>query len=406
MARNAEDVNRQSPTPSTGGEGSDLRSVAGQIEGLLDDDGHFNPDGNISRGHPDYDESADPRAQRPKRDSRGRFKAAADDEDADDTGDDETLDIPADAAEGDVSDEDTDDGDTDEEIAASADDEAQPDDEETGRIETLAEFAEALEVPLDELKEQIKHSFTAAGEELTVTLAELEKGYQKDADYRRSTAKLAEERKAAEYQFQQRLQQYEQNNHLLAQQLNIAERLVAAELEDPRLMELRQRDPAEWTARREEIGQRLGALRQARQQAAQHYQSFVEQTLAQTRDAELNALQSAVSDFNPEKRAAARETLASLGLTAEEVSNIMDHRLVVGAIELAELRKEVAELRKLKESAQNTVKRVKKEVPKLQKPGKARSSRPVKRDNVAKLRERAKKSGRVEDAAKVIEQFL
>jgi hypothetical protein len=376
MARNADDTTRQSPTPSTGGEGSDLRSVAGQIEGLLDDDGHFNPGNEPSRGHPDYDESES--RSRQHRDSRGRFQKTADD--SDDAENEDTSDEEIEAAADDVPDEDTeqtDDGDTNEEIVASADDEAQPDDQET-TIETLAQFAEALEVPLDDLKAQLQHTFNAAGEEVTVTLAELEKGYQKDADYRRSTAKLAEERKATEQQFQQRLQDYEQQNTLLA----------------------------EWTARREEIGQRLGALRNARQQAAQNYQNFVAQNMKETRERELTALQSAVPEFGDAQRTTAKDTLASLGLTAEEVGNLMDHRLIVGALELAQLRKENAELKQLKESAQNTVKRVKKEVPKLQKPGKSRTAKPVRKDNVAKLRERARKTGRVEDAAKVIEQFL
>ena len=403
MARNADEV-RQSPTPSQGEEGSDLRSVAGQIEGLLDDDGHFNPGNEPSRGHPDYDESETARS-RQKRDQKGRFQKAADDSDVVEDDIDSEL---QEAAEGDVPDEDTDqieDGDTDEELAASAEDEAQPDDQETA-IETLAQFAEALEVPLDELKQQIQHTFNAAGEEITVTLDELERGYQKDADYRRSTAKLAEERKAAEFQFQQRHQQYEQANQMLAQQLNAAEQLVAAELEDPRLMDLRQRDPAEWTARREEIGQRLGALRNARQQAAMQYQQFMEHSLKETRDRELAALQSAVPDFNDEKRSMAKDALSSLGLTGDEVSAVMDHRLIAGAVELAQLRKEVAELKELQKSAKDTVKRVKKDVPKLQKPGKARGTKPVRRDNLAKLRQRAQKTGRVEDAAKVIEQLL
>lgn len=399
MSRNAEDVGRQSPTPSSGGEGTDLRSVAGQIEGLLDDDGHFNPDGEASRAHPDYDE----RSRQP-RNEKGRFTKAADDSDVvEDDIDNETLDA---ADEGDVPDEDTvEDGDTDEEIAASADEEAQPDEQETP-IESLAQFAEALEVPLDDLKAQIQHTFNAAGEEVTVTLAELERGYQKDADYRRSTAKLAEDRRNAEFQIQQRHQQYEQANQMLAQQLNAAEQLVAAELEDPRLMDLRQRDPAEWTARREEIGQRLGALRNARQQAAAQYQQFLDRTMQETRERELTALQSAVPDFNDEKRNAAKDALASLGLTKDEVSAVMDHRLIAGAVELAQLRKEVADLRKLQDSAKDTVKRVKKDVPKLTKPGKARSAKPVRRNNLVKLRERAAKSGRVEDAAKVIEQLL
>lgn len=412
MARRAEDIgDRQSPTPSSGSEGTDLRSVARQVEGLLDDDGHFNPNPDqLSRGHPDYDESDDPRAVTPDRDERGRFKkkAADDSAPADDTGDeiddDEDLDIPA---AGDDSDADTDQGDTDEDLAASADPDAPTDDRETEAIETLAEFAEALEVPLEELKESVKHTFNAAGEEVTVTLAELEKGYQKDADYRRSTAKLAEDRKAAEAEFHHRQQAYEANNQLLASQLQVAENLVAAELNDPRLAQLRQNDPAEWTARRDEIGQRLTALRNARAQAAQAYQQFTNDNLQRLRDAEEKALLEAVPDFGSQHKNAAREVLSGFGYADHEIANIFDHRLVQGVLELHNLRKEVAELRELKQQAEQTTKRIKKDVPRLQKPGKQQTRKPgLRKDNLARLRKRAKQSGKVEDAAKVIEQFI
>jgi len=86
---------------------------------------------------------------------------------------------------------------------------------------------------------------------------------------------------------------------------------------------------------------------------------------------------------------------------------VFDHRLVRGAIELAALRAEVEELRALKTKASKTAKRVKKDVPKLAKPGKQRRrGAGLKRSNVAKLRERARKSGNVRDAAKVIETML
>jgi len=398
----AEQVSRQSPTPSQGGsEGTDLRTVANRIEGLLDDDGHFNPNPDqLSRGHPDYDETQDDRAK-PERDDRGRFKAAPSDEAVED----EDLDIPAAS---DDSDEDTQDGDTDEDLAESAGDEAPDDEAETNTIQTLAEFAEALEVPLDELKASVKHTFNAAGEEVTVTLAELEAGYQKDADYRRSTAKLAEARQQAEIQYQQRSQQYEAQNHFLAQTMGAAEQLVAAELNDPRLAELRESDPAEWTARRDEIGQRLAYLRNARQQAAQAYEQYTQQAQVQMRSLEEAALLEKLPDFGKQHRDTAKAVMAEMGFRQDEISNVMDHRLILGVLELANLRKEVASLRELKKQAGETVKRVKKDIPKLQKPGKQRLSNPkgLQRDNISRLRTRAQKSGRVEDAAKVIEQLI
>jgi len=59
-------------------QGSDIRSAANRIEGLLDDDGQFNPNPErISRAHPDYDETTDSRSQQPQRDEKGRFRRSA-----------------------------------------------------------------------------------------------------------------------------------------------------------------------------------------------------------------------------------------------------------------------------------------------------------------------------------------
>ncbi len=400
MSRNAADV---SGTPSGGNpEGSDLRTVAGQIEGLLDDDGHFSGDGQPSRAHPDYDGEKDTPTDR---DERGRFKkrdAAAQDEVVED---DETLDIPA----GEDQTEDTDErGDTDDDLAASASEEAQPEETETGgEIQTLQEFADALEIPLEEMAEAVTHTFNAAGEDVTVTLAELTAGYQKDADYRRNTAKLAQDRQNAEAEFNQRQQMYEAQNHYLAQTMLGAEAIVAAELEDPRLAEIRERDPAEWTARREEIGQRLQGLRNHRTQAAQAYANTITTMKQQLRDRELAALSQAKPDFGTKDRDTVKTLLGDMGYSAQEISEVYDHRMVLGALELANLRAEVQELRALKTQAEQTAKRVKKEIPKLQKPGKQRvQAKGLNRDNLSRLKDRARKSGSIDDAAKVIEQLI
>lgn len=403
------------PTPSSGQDGQNLRTVANQIQGLLDDDGHYNPNPDqLSRGHPDYDESTDPRNQ--PRDDRGRFKGQESDDE--DTGDDVTdtqdadyiEDEADDADQSDDRDADTDEsGDTDDDLAASAVDETDADAQDTEPdIDSLQGFAEALEVPLDELKEAITHTFNAAGEEVTVTLAELEAGYQKDADYRRNTGKLAEDRRLAETDYASRMQAFDQEHVFLANQFNVTEQLLAAELNSPALAALRDSDPAEWTARREEIGQRLAMLRDNRQQAANQYQQFQVQQQTELKQREMAALTEVLPDFGQQHRAIARQAMESIGYTDPEIKQVTDHRLILGALELASLRAEVEQLRGEKAKAKDTVKRVKKEVPKLTKPGRQRNKGKgaIKRDNVQRLRNRAAKSGTVEDAAKVIEQFI
>ena len=398
-----------------------VRDAATRIEGLLDDQGHYNPNPEqLSRDHPDYDPESDSRTSRESgqdRDERGRFKPK-DQAAAEATEENEDLDEAIDEIEaaGEDSTEDTEQSaddasasDTDEDQTASAVDEADAtDDAETGEIQTLAQLAEALDVSLDEMQAGLTHTFTANGEEQTVTLQELVAGYQKDADYRRQTGALAEARRQAEQIYQHQMQQFEHAHVQTAQAYNVLEQMLQAELNDPAMTQLRDSNPGEWTARREEVGSRIAHLQNARQQAAQQYAQFQHNQRAQLKARETQFLTEKLPDFGAGHVQIARGAMESLGYTQPEIVEIFDHRLVLGALELAALRSEVAELRGEKDKAKDAVKRIKKEVPKLQKPGKRqmKSKKGIKRDNVARLKQRAAKSGTVGDAAKVIETMM
>jgi len=409
----------QSPTPSNGNqEGTDIQSAAASIEGLLSEggDGSLNiGNGQLSRAHPDYDHDK-PHDQQSGRDLKGRFKSktAKSEQDhgipADDSGEADHSANDDQIADGDVEDDDTDTGDTDDQLANSADQQADSDPSETDdSIQTVAQLAEALEVPIEELQANLTTTFNAAGEEVTVTLTELQSGYQKDADYRRQTGKLADDRRTAEVDYSQRMEAYDGQNRFLANHLNAAEQHFTAQLEDSGLATLRVSDPAEWTARREEIGINLNQIRQARDQATQQYGAFQAQQLLDLKGRELASLKGAIPDFKAEVHGEqARNIMSTLGYTPQETSKIFDHRLVMAAIELGGLRTEVETLRAEKAKAVNTVKRVTKQVPKLQKPGKqtAASGKRITRSNVAQLKAKAKKSGNLQDAAAVIENFI
>lgn len=397
----------QSPTPSGGNpEGTDLHSVARSIEGLLDDDGHYNPSGRASRAvDPDSYSTGEDEGGGRSRDQQGRFTAA---EQTDETPDqDAELDQ---AAASDVVDEDTPAGDTDERLADSADEVTESDDAGTDApIQTIAQMAEALEMSVDDFKANLTHQFRAANEDVEVTLAELEKGYQRDADYRKGTTENANIKRQYEFENAQRMQAFEQQHQYLAAHLNATEEMIAAKLNSPQLAELRNRDPGEWNAVQTEIGQELALIRQRRQEAAQQYGDFVTSQLTELKGRELDALQKAMPDFTNQHADYAREAMRTLGYMPEEVSQIFDHRLVLGALELHNLREEVHQLRAEKERAQTTVQRVKQDVPQLMQPGKRRAATPaaqLQRDNVAKLKNRAAKSGSVEDAAAVIESLM
>lgn len=392
----------QSPTPSAGNpEGSDMRSVASQIEGLLDDDGQYNPSGKASRAlDPESYEESDTR----DRDDRGRFTAKQADEVEPDQGDVD----PGLEAEGDEQIEDTD-GDTSEVQADSAIDEEQDGSEETAPIQTVAELAEALGLSREEFLGSITDTFGAAGEEVTVTLADQLKGFQKDADYRRNTTELADARRQFEYDQTQRMQEFEQHHQMLAQHLNATETIIANRLETPEMVALRQSRPEEWTAIQLEVGQELAQIRQRRQDAAQQYAQFQQSQMLELRGRELDALQRARPDFSNEDKQAVRSTLETLGYMSDEINQIIDHRTILAVLEMGELRNKVAAYEAEMARANKTVQNVKKTIPQLQKPGKQRSgksSAALQRDNVAKLKSRAAKSGTVQDAAAVIENMI
>jgi len=393
------------PTPATptpdGGIG--LSQARDQIAGLLDDDGQYNPRKTKSRAHPDKaGEAAEDVTT--ERDTKGRFqkKTPEPDSDAPEVEQDEV--VPDEAP-----DEDTEQGDTDEAPEDSADPSADTDTAETAELTTMAEFAAALDMSLDDFKNALKHSFNAAGEELTVTLAELEKGYQRDADYRRSTAKLADERRSFELARQNTHDSYVRANHVAAQVIAAAEQDIIQALNDPQLQVMRENDPGAWSARRTELGEQIGRVRHFQQQAAAAYDQFVATEHGKAKQRESEALLKAVPGFGASHTNAAREVLQTVGLSAEEVNAVLDHRMIVAALELGNLRTENAALKAEKEKARASVSRIKKEVPKMQKPGvlsKPKSKATINKEKVAKLQSRAKKTGHVRDAAKVIEQFL
>lgn len=402
---------------TTAGGGTDLRQHAQAIEGLLDDSGQFNPNPDqLSRGHPDYDPDNDPRTRAPDRDDKGRFKksgAAASDDDEptgyddidneeDPDFDDAPDDLDSDDPDGIAADADSDAPDSD------SDGEAPDDDGDAGEtINTIGELAEALEMSLEDVLGSFTHSFKAAGEDVAPTLAELVQGFQLGADYRSDKGKLGEERRAFETEAQTRRQVFEEQSHNLATQMQLTEQFLINQLNDPRLASLRESDPAEWTARREEIGQHLGAIQQARQQAAVNYQTFTQNQMQEMKDREMQALQTARPDWGENDRLEARTTMESLGFSGEEIGQIFDHRLILGALEMSTLRAENKALKEQIAKAKDTAKRVTKEVPKMQKPGKQRQAGQQRGgDNVQRLRRRLAKSGKTEDAAAVIESMM
>ena len=380
--------------------GISLRDAASHVEGLLNEDGHVT----------DTDEPSRALKQVQDDDPSRQLEGADELEDELEEGTDEIL---ADGETDDGDSEESETADTDE-LEAGSEGDAEEGDADTDEtpVETLAQMAETLEIDIEDLKETLSHTFNAAGEEVTVTLAELESGYQKDADYRRSTAKLADDRRALEQDTENRMQLFTQSHTVTAAVLGFVHQMFTAELESPAMQELRARDPAEWAAKRQEILDRAGQLEQVRQKAAADYDNTLNSVRASVKESNLSQLNE-LENWGENARATVRETFESLGFTEDEVNGVMDARTVKGLLELSTLREENAALKDRIAKAEAAAKKPLRRKPVVPvKAGKgAQSGQPggkqgVSKDRVSRLRRRLGQTHSVKDAANVIEATI
>lgn len=366
-------------TPLDGG--MNPRSATSYIEDLLDDNGHTADHIDRTAGDEEVpDTDSQEGVVEPEPDST--------DSDDPDSTDEQTVDEGSEDDEGDIN--------------------AESDEQDGEAITTLQELAQALDMSIDDLKSSITHTFKAAGNEQSLTLAELETGYQLRADYDRDKTQLAESRREFEQQQQQRVAEYTQNANAMAQMFTNMEQQLLAQYQAPELQQLRTSDPAEWSARMYEGQQKLDQLRQQRDNAAVQYDQFINNERQHFLAAEGQKLAQNVDGWGDDKLKGAVDTIKTLGFSDEEVINVVDSRLITGALELQTLRAENEALKAKIESADKAVNKVKKTVPKTVKAGKPISTAKgaVQRNQVNKLRKRLKTSGNVADAAALIENMI
>ena len=135
--------------------------------------------------------------------------------------------------------------DAEESAQDSDEDEAEAEPEET-TLETLDDIAKALGVDAESLLANLKMRIKVNGEERLVSLKEAQTGHQLEADYRRKTTELAEQRRAVEQDFAQRQALYHQQSVEAANVLQMAEQAVLADLNTPQMAALREKDPVQW----------------------------------------------------------------------------------------------------------------------------------------------------------------
>jgi hypothetical protein len=265
------------------------------------------------------------------------------------------------------------------------------DDEEDGEEETEVE----------ELEEQPVYRVTVDGNEIEVTQDELLNGYSRQQDYTRKTQELANQRKLIE----QQAQELQQRDAIYAQLLPKMEAQLKGELaNEPDWNSLYDDDPIAyvrekqiWDEKKEKLTavsaeqQRLQqeAYAQQQQQIAyivQDGQQRILQIIPEWKNAEIASKEkSAIRDYG----------INVLGYSAQEMDAIYDYRALLG-LRNAWLNSKTVEATK-KKPTQKAPARV------------ARPGSTSRKKSLAPA-QRAKqvlaKTGKVQDAAKVFEQFL
>ena len=265
------------------------------------------------------------------------------------------------------------------------------DDEEDGEEETEVE----------EVEEQPVYRVTVDGEEIEVTQDELINGYSRQQDYTRKTQELANQRKTIE----QQAQELAQRDAIYAQLLPKMEAQLQGELvNEPDWDSLYNDDPIAFVREKQiwdEKKEKLKAAQAEQQRLQQESYAQQQQLIAQ----QVQEGQQKILEIIPEWKnaeVAQKEKLAIrdyginvLGYLPQEMDAIYDYRALLG-LRNAWLNSKTVEATK-KKPTQKAPARV------------ARPGTTTRKKSVAPAK-RAKqvlaKTGKVQDAAKVFEQFL
>jgi phosphoribosylpyrophosphate synthetase len=248
------------------------------------------------------------------------------------------------------------------------------------------------------------------GEEVEVSLDELQKGYSRQSDYTRKTQQLAQQRKEAEalqQDYAQRVQQLNQFAQQIQQQPDIPEPAWTA---DPQAWErLRHEDPVQFVLEKDAARDRQLA-RQERAQQMQYLQSeqqqLQQQQFAQHLETERQNLLELIPAWTDKETAKTEKAeirkfaQEKFGLTEQDLSAAYDSRLVAILYSAWQANKTTSQAKQqLKKSPESTVKTA----PKM-----GRNFVPTDEgaSRLKKSMQRLQKSGKNQDAVAVFDALL
>lgn len=190
------------------------------------------------------------------------------------------------------------------------------------------------------------YTVKVGGEELQVTLDEALKGYQRDADYRKKTMSLSEERKA-----------FEAERAKLSELITGVDEFIKRETDDVDWEALRDENPSEFIRRKEELDKAKSLKEKALQEQQAQYQKMVQENSTKLLE-EMGG-----DDWTQEQRNTDMKLVADYlkdnGFKDEEMSQIVDYRMWKVLISAAKADKYQKTQTKVKESVRKAPKSVK-----------------------------------------------
>jgi len=286
--------------------------------------------------------------------------------------------------------------------------EAAPEIEEEAAFQNIYELAEAAGMEADEFLNTIKAKVKIDGKESELTLAELTGGYQREADYRRKTQELSEQRKVFEVETNAQKAQLQSQLTEMAGLTNMVEQQVLSEFNAVNWNDLKELDPTEYMLKRQEFAERNAQIQEAKkqvqsdiQQAQEQQQTQYQQQMAEVTEKERAALLMALPEWADDKKAknekeAITSYLSEIGYSQEEVGSLIDHRAVLIA------RKAMLYDKGKTEAAKQLAKPLKR----VLKPGSTPNKQAQKSESMKAKRKAHKKTGTMDSAAALLRDIL
>lgn len=263
--------------------------------------------------------------------------------------------------------------------------------------------AEESDEDVDEEQQDEAPRFTVKvdGKDVEVTLDELQQGYSRTQDYTRKTQALAQERKAAQAEFEQVRQERQQYAQLLGA---LQQQLAQAEQAPVDLNALYESDPIEWMRQKELVRERQEkqyAIQVEQQRLAQLQQAEQQQNMQRFLEAQKGALLQVMPQLRDPKVASVEKARwidagKSIGFSEQELNGVTDHRMLLALKTIADYNGMVSKRQQIKPTQSAA---------KAARPGNA-SSPNQKSSAVKKSQQRLRQTGNVKDAASLIEKFL